>query len=140
MQADASPLVGRWIDTGTCSTIVTTWYHYSAMCSAMRVLVCCLGAAFAGKSEEVLERDSILPLRRARTARSAKLNSLRAFLELEAGALAHHVPQAMKDLRFAEPVWVIGYSTISRRTIDGTHSSRELSLPYLFRGSAGSAA
>src|SRR4029077_18547822 len=32
-------------------------------------------------------------------------------VELEAGALAHHLPQAMKDFRFAEPVWVIGYKT-----------------------------
>ena len=32
-------------------------------------------------------------------------------LELEAGALAHHLPHAMSDLRFAENVWVIGYRT-----------------------------
>ena len=32
-------------------------------------------------------------------------------VELEAGALAHHLPQTMKDFRFAEPVWVIGYKT-----------------------------
>src|SRR5207247_5375619 len=32
-------------------------------------------------------------------------------LELEAGALAHHLPHAMIDFRFAEPVWVIGYRT-----------------------------
>jgi hypothetical protein len=32
-------------------------------------------------------------------------------LELEAGALAHHLPRAMSDLRFAETVWVIGYRT-----------------------------
>jgi hypothetical protein len=32
-------------------------------------------------------------------------------LELEAGALAHHLPHAMMDFRFAEPVWVIGYRT-----------------------------
>ena len=30
-------------------------------------------------------------------------------LELEAGALAHHLPQAMSQFRFAEPVWLIGY-------------------------------
>jgi hypothetical protein len=30
-------------------------------------------------------------------------------LELEAGALAHHLPHAMSKFRFAEPVWVIGY-------------------------------
>jgi hypothetical protein len=32
-------------------------------------------------------------------------------IELESGALAHHLPQAMKEFRFAEPVWVIGYKT-----------------------------
>ncbi len=32
-------------------------------------------------------------------------------MELEPGALAHHIPVSMKNLRFAEPVWVIGYKT-----------------------------
>jgi hypothetical protein len=32
-------------------------------------------------------------------------------VELESGSLAHHVPQAMKNLRFAERVWVIGYKS-----------------------------
>ncbi len=32
-------------------------------------------------------------------------------MELEAGSLAHHLPAAMKNLRFDEPVWVIGYKT-----------------------------
>jgi hypothetical protein len=32
-------------------------------------------------------------------------------VELEPGSLAHHLPQAMKTFRFAEPVWVIGYKT-----------------------------
>ena len=32
-------------------------------------------------------------------------------MELEPGALAHHLPQAMRDFRFAEKVWVIGYTT-----------------------------
>src|SRR5262245_14542972 len=32
-------------------------------------------------------------------------------VELEAGVLAHHLPQAMRDFRFAEPVWIIGYKT-----------------------------
>ncbi len=32
-------------------------------------------------------------------------------VELEAGALAHHLPQAMKNFQFPEPVWVIGYKT-----------------------------
>ncbi len=32
-------------------------------------------------------------------------------VELESGALAHHLAGAMKDLRLAEKVWVIGYHT-----------------------------
>jgi hypothetical protein len=32
-------------------------------------------------------------------------------VELEAGSLAHHLPQTMKNFRFAERVWVIGYKT-----------------------------
>jgi hypothetical protein len=32
-------------------------------------------------------------------------------LELEPGSLAHHLPHAMSDYRFPEPVWVIGYKT-----------------------------
>jgi hypothetical protein len=32
-------------------------------------------------------------------------------VELESGWLAHHLAEAMKDFRFAEKVWVIGYST-----------------------------
>jgi hypothetical protein len=32
-------------------------------------------------------------------------------VELDAGSLAHHSHGAMKQLRFAEPVWVIGYKT-----------------------------
>jgi len=32
-------------------------------------------------------------------------------VELDAGSLAHHPHGAMKLLRFAEPVWVIGYKT-----------------------------
>src|SRR5687768_15733278 len=32
-------------------------------------------------------------------------------VELEPGALAHHQPRAMRDFRFAEKVWVIGYTT-----------------------------
>src|SRR5258708_33761469 len=32
-------------------------------------------------------------------------------VELDAGSLAHHPHDAMKLLRFAEPVWAIGYRT-----------------------------
>ena len=32
-------------------------------------------------------------------------------VELEPGALAHHLPKAMRDLQVSEPLWVIGYRT-----------------------------
>jgi hypothetical protein len=51
-------------------------------------------------------------------------------VEVEAGALAHHVPQAMKDLQFSEPVWVIGYKT-SILTADGS-KPRENYLCHTF--------
>ena len=34
-----------------------------------------------------------------------------ALIEVESGVLAHHLPQAMRDFRFAEAVWIIGYKT-----------------------------
>jgi len=34
-----------------------------------------------------------------------------AAVELEPGALAHHLPQAMRSFRFPEPVWAIAYRT-----------------------------
>ena len=34
-----------------------------------------------------------------------------SLIELESGSLAHHVPYAMKNLRFDERVWVISYRT-----------------------------
>jgi hypothetical protein len=32
-------------------------------------------------------------------------------VELEGASLAHHLPGTMRNMRFAEPVWVIGYKT-----------------------------
>jgi hypothetical protein len=32
-------------------------------------------------------------------------------MELESGALAHHIPVSMRNMHFAEPVWIIGYKT-----------------------------
>src|SRR5438876_344435 len=42
---------------------------------------------------------------------TSELEFSTGLVELEPGVLAHHLPQAMKDFRFAEPVWVIGYKT-----------------------------
>src|SRR5262249_52766110 len=53
-------------------------------------------------------------------------------VELEPGALAHHLPQAMRSFRFSEPVWVIGYKT----EIQDSHSKnpRENYLCHKFFG------
>lgn len=51
---------------------------------------------------------------------------------LESGALAHSLPQAMKDFRFAEPVWVIGYKTGIRDARGG--NPRENYLCHTFFG------
>jgi hypothetical protein len=99
------------------------------MCSALRVLVCCLGVALAGKSEEVLTGFHASTVTSA-NGKVSEVEFSTPFVELEAGALAHHVPQAMKDLRFAEPVWVIGYST-SVVGVDGTNP-RENYLCHTF--------
>jgi hypothetical protein len=101
----------------------------SGMCSFLRALVWMLGMALAGQSEEVLTAFHPSNL----TSSFGKVSEIEfssPLVELEPGALAHHVPQAMKDVRFAEPVWMIGYST-SIVTGDGS-SPRENYLCHTF--------
>lgn len=53
------------------------------------------------------------------------------FVELEPGALAHHIPHAMKDFRFDERVWVIGYRTQIFDTRGKTPSENYLCHTFL---------
>jgi hypothetical protein len=79
------------------------------MCAATRAFLLVFGIALVATPEELLSR-----FQAAGTSVYGKVSQIEfssPLVELEAGTLAHHVPQAMKDLRFEEPVWVIGYKT-----------------------------
>jgi hypothetical protein len=69
------------------------------------------------------------------TSQYGAVSSIRfqsALIELDAGSLAHHPHGAMKLLRFAEPVWVIGYRT---EIVDARGASpRENFLCHTFFG------
>lgn len=99
------------------------------MSAAGRTLVVVFGIALAATPDELLTHFR----NAAVTSDYGKVSEIEfssPLVELEAGALAHHVPQAMKDLRFDEPVWVIGYRT----TIEDDHgaSPRENYLCHTF--------
>lgn len=68
------------------------------------------GIALTARSEELLTgfRTSAVTSSHGKVS---EVEFLSPPVELEPGVLAHHVPQAMKDLRFGEPVWLIGYKT-----------------------------
>jgi len=53
-------------------------------------------------------------------------------VELESGVLAHHLPQTMRDFRFEERVWIIGYKTEIRDASGKT--PRENYLCHTFFG------
>src|SRR5882724_4485727 len=75
---------------------------------ALAWLVCALVASAA--QEELLTgfRPSSV---RTDYGATSEVQFSTGVVELESGALAHHLPRAMKEFRFAEPVWVIGYKT-----------------------------
>src|SRR5262245_7548042 len=79
----------------------------------MRSLVWVLGAALATRIASPVElltgfRPSPIHTEYGSTTEGTFSSG---FVELEPGMLAHHVAYAMKDLRFDERVWVIGYKT-----------------------------
>ncbi len=101
----------------------------SVMSAANRAVVIAFGIALTATPEELLNQFQSAAL----TSTYGKVSEIEfssPFVELEAGSLAHHVPQAMKDLRFDEPVWVIGYKT----TVEDAHgeSPRENYLCHTF--------
>jgi hypothetical protein len=73
---------------------------------ALCVLTTCLRASGADLLTEF--RPSAV---RSEFGAVSEVEFTTGLVELEAGVLAHHLPQAMKDFRFAEPVWVIAYDT-----------------------------
>ena len=79
----------------------------------LRALLCLVGiglGAGVAKPAEVLTnfRPSTV---RTEYGVSSEVEFSTGLVEVESGALAHHLPQAMKEFSFAEPVWVIGYKT-----------------------------
>src|SRR5262245_21312682 len=63
---------------------------------------------FAAPADEVLTRFQPSAIH-SEFGTVSEVEFSTGLLELEAGALAHHLPHAMSQFRFAEPVWVIGY-------------------------------
>jgi len=76
----------------------------------MAWFVCALAAAAAPLTAELLTRFNPSPIRTDYGVAS-EVHFATGLVELESGVLAHHLPQAMKEFWFDEPVWVIGYKT-----------------------------
>ncbi len=64
----------------------------------------------AGQAAETLTAFLPSPVTSAH-GQTSQVEFATPLMELESGSLAHHLPAAMKNFRFAEPVWVIGYKT-----------------------------
>jgi hypothetical protein len=80
------------------------------MIRALSWLVCILGGAAATARAELLTGFRPATIRMDYGVAS-EVHFSTGLVELESGVLAHHLPQAMKEFWFAEPVWVIGYKT-----------------------------
>ena len=80
------------------------------MSSAMRVVVCAAFITGVASPADLLNgfRPSAV---RTDYGTASEVEFSTGFVELESGALAHHLPYAMKNFRFDERVWVIGYRT-----------------------------
>ena len=97
------------------------------MTRALALLVCCAGASPA---ESLTHFRPSAP--RTDYGLASQVEFSTGLVELESGVLAHHLPQAMKQFWFDEPVWVIGYKT---DLVDsGGKSPRENYLCHTFFG------
>jgi hypothetical protein len=67
-------------------------------------------SAAAGSPAQLLTDFRPSPIR-SEYGNAVEVEFSTGLVELESGVLAHHLPQAMRDFRFAERVWVIGYRT-----------------------------
>jgi hypothetical protein len=70
-------------------------------------LALCIGRASASDLLNLFQPSQI----QSSHGVTSEISFSTAFVELEPGSLAFHLPYAMKNLQFAEPVWVIGYKT-----------------------------
>src|ERR1044071_3252998 len=94
------------------------------------LLLFCVGAVSASAAD-LLSDFRPSPLRSDYGAVS-KVEFFTELIELEAGVLAFHPDRAMRDFRFAEPVWIIGYQT---EVLDeGNAKPRENYLCHTFFG------
>src|SRR5688572_26740265 len=73
------------------------------------LLLVCL-TAFPAGAADVLSNFRPSPLKSLYGAVS-EVEFSTELMELDAGVLAFHPDHAMRDFRFAEPVWIIGYGT-----------------------------
>ncbi len=73
-------------------------------------LAALLGVAGLAYPADVLTNFRPSPIRSA-YGTTSEVEFSTGFVLLESGVLAYHLPQAMRDFQFAEPVWVIGYQT-----------------------------
>jgi hypothetical protein len=73
------------------------------------ILLVCLGS-YCVSAADVLN-DFRPSTRRSEYGAVSTLEFVTELVELDAGALAFHPDHAMRDFRFAEPVWIIGYQT-----------------------------
>src|SRR5689334_17791195 len=79
------------------------------MTRAFASLVCFVCCAAASPAESL---NRFLPSAiQTEYGLSSQVEFSTGLVELEPGVLAHHLPQAMKEFWFDEPVWVIGYKT-----------------------------
>ncbi len=69
----------------------------------------CLGLASLGAAGAELLTEFRPSAIRSQYGTVSEIEFATQLIELESGVLAHHLPQAMKDFRLAEPVWIIGY-------------------------------
>lgn len=76
----------------------------------MRLIACLLCLLSSAPAAEILNQFRPSP-RQSVHGTVSQVEFSTPLVELEPGALAHHLPQAMRDLQFEEPVWIIGYHT-----------------------------
>ena len=73
------------------------------------ILLVCLGSGSVGAADVL--NDFRPSTRRSQYGAVSTLEFVTELIELDAGVLAFHPDHAMRDFRFDEPVWIIGYQT-----------------------------
>jgi hypothetical protein len=71
----------------------------------------CLGLASLAAAEKELLTDFRPSTVSSEYGAVSEIKFSTPVIELESGVLAHHLPQAIRNFRITEPVWIIGYRT-----------------------------